>query len=207
MATHSSVLAWRIPGTEEPVGLPSMRSHRVGHGSHDLAVAVRFSFPWVRLLKLGHCIGSLGKSRRSDFCKSGKILVTNILTRNVHIPVPVQSLSRVRLFATPQTTARQASLSTTNSWSSPKPMSIKSVMPSNHLILCHPLLLLPSILPSIRVFSSELALHIRWPKYWSFSFSISPSNEYSGMISLRMDRFDFLVVQGTPKSLLWHHMG
>ena len=187
MATYNRILAWRIPGTEEPVGLPSMRSHRVGHGSHDLAVAVRFSFPWVRLLKLGHCIGSLGKSRRSDFCKSGKILVTNILTRNVHIPVPVQSLSRVRLFATPQTTARQASLSTTNSWSSPKPMFIESVMPSNHLILCHPLLLLPSIFPIIRVFSNESALHIRWPKYRSFSFNISPSNEHPGPISLRMD--------------------
>ena len=204
MATYNRILAWRIPGTEEPVGLPSMRSHRVGHGSHDLAVAVRFSFPWVRLLKLGHCIGSLGKSRRSDFCKSGKILVTNILTRNVYIPVPVQSLSRVRLFATPQTTARQASLSTTNSWSSPKPMSIESVMPSNHLILCHPLLL-PSIFLSIRVCSTESALCIRWPKYWSFSFSISPSNEYSGMIFFRMDWLDILAVQGTLKSLLQHH--
>ena len=92
----------------------------------------------------------------------------------------VQSLSRVRLFPTPWTAARQASLSITNSWSLPKPMSIESVMPSNRLILCHPLLLLPSIFPIIRVFSRELALHIRWPKYWSFSFSISPSNEHPG---------------------------
>ena len=106
----------------------------------------------------------------------------------------VQLLSRVRLFATPWTAARQASLSITNSQSWPKPMSIKSVMPSNHLILCHPLLLLPSIFPSIRVFSSELALHIRWPKYWSFSFSISPSSEYSGLTSFRIDCFDLLAV-------------
>ena len=99
----------------------------------------------------------------------------------------VQSLSRVQLFATLWTAAHQASLSLTSSWSLPKLMSIESVMPSNHLILCHPLLLLPSILPSIRVFSNESALHSRWPKYWSFSFNISPSSEYSGLISFRMD--------------------
>ena len=101
--------------------------------------------------------------------------------------------------------ARQASLSITNSRSSPKPMSTESVMPSNHLILCRPLLLLPSIFPSIRVFSNESALHIRWPKYWSFSFNISPSSEYSGLISFRMDWLDLLTVQGTFKSLLQHH--
>ena len=93
----------------------------------------------------------------------------------------------------------------TNSWSSPKPMSIKSVMPSNHLILCRPLLLLSSIFPSSRVFSNESALHIRWPKHWSFSFNISPSNEHSGLISFRMDWLDLLAVQGTLKSLLQHH--
>ena len=114
-------------------------------------------------------------------------------------------LSRVQLFATPWTAAHHASLSITNSWSLFKLMSIESVMPSNHLILCHPLLLLPSILPSIRVFSNESVLHIRWPKYWSFSFSISPSNECSGLISFRMDWLDFLAVQGTLKSLLQHH--
>ena len=102
-------------------------------------------------------------------------------------------------------TARQASLSISNSWSSPKLMSIKSVMPSNHLILCHPLLLLPSIPPSMRVFSNESALLIRWPKYWSFSFSISPSNEHPGLISFRMDWLYLPAVQGTPKSLLQHH--
>ena len=116
----------------------------------------------------------------------------------------VQSLSRVRLFATPWTAARQASLSITNSQSLLKLMSIVSVMPSNHLILCHPLLL-PSIFPSIRVFSNESALHIRWPKYWSFSFNISPSDEYPGEISFRMDWLDLLEVQGTLKSLLQHH--
>ena len=106
---------------------------------------------------------------------------------------------------TPWTVARQASLSITNSKSLLKLMFIESVMPSNHLILCHPLLLLPSIFPSIRVSSSESVLHIRWSKYWSFSFSISPSNEYAGLISFRIDWFDLLAVQGTLKSLLQHH--
>ena len=106
---------------------------------------------------------------------------------------------------TPWTAALQASLSNTSSQNSLKLMSIESMMPSNHLILCYPLLLLPSIFPSIRVFSSESVLHIRWLKYWSFSFSISPSNEYSGLVSFRMDWFDLLAVQGTLKSLLQHH--
>ena len=121
--------------------------------------------------------------------------------------VVVQSLGCLRLFATPQTAARQASLSFTISRSLLKLMSIESVMPSNHLIVCHPLLLRSSIFPSIRVFSSELALHIRWPKHWSFTFSISPSNEYSGLISFQVEWFDLLAVQGTLKSpflcLLW----
>ena len=117
----------------------------------------------------------------------------------------ISQFSRDRLFTTPWTAAHQASLSITNSWSLLKLMSIESVMPSNHLILCCPLLLLPSILSSIRVFSSESVLHIRWPKYWSFSFNISPSNEHSGLISFRMDWLDLLAVQGTLKSLLQHH--
>ena len=116
----------------------------------------------------------------------------------------VQSLSHVWLFATPWTAAHQASLSITNSWSLPKPMFIESVMPSNHLILCRPLLL-PSIFPSIRGLSNESALRIRWPKYWSFSFNIISSNEHSGLISFRMDWLDLLAVQGTLKSLLQHH--
>ena len=119
--------------------------------------------------------------------------------------VVVQSLSHVRLSATPQTAACQASLSFTISRSLLKFMPIESVISSNHLILCHPLLLLPSIFSSIRVFSKESAFHIRWPKYWSFSFGISPSNEYSELISFRIDLFDLLTVQGTCKSLLQHH--
>ena len=142
MATHSSILAWEIPWTEEPVWLQSSS---------------------------------------------------------------VQSLSHVGLCATPWTAAHQASLSITNSQSLLKLMSIKSVMPSNHLILCCLLLLLLSIFPSITVFSNESVLRLRWPKNWNLSFSISPSNEYSGLISFRMDWFDLLAVQGTLKSLLQHH--
>ena len=117
----------------------------------------------------------------------------------------VQSLSHVQLFANPWTAAHQASLSITNSRSPSKPMSIKSVMPSYHLILCHPLLLVPSIFPSIKIFSNESALCMRWPKYWSFSFNISPSNEHPGLIFFRMDWLNLLAVQGTLKSLLQHH--
>ena len=114
----------------------------------------------------------------------------------------VQSLSHVRLFATPWTPGL---LSITNCRTLPKPTFIESVMPSNHLILCHPLLFLPSIFPSIRVFSNESALRIRWPKYWSFNFNISPSNEHPGLISFRKDWLDLLAIQGTLKSLLQHH--
>ena len=117
----------------------------------------------------------------------------------------VQLLRSVRLFETPWTAACQATLTITNSQSLPKPQYIELVMPSNHLILCRPLLLLPSIFPSIRVFSKESAFCIRWPKYWSFSFNISPSNEYSGLITFRMDSLDHLAVQETLKSLLQHH--
>ena len=117
----------------------------------------------------------------------------------------VQLLSRVQLFATRGTVARQASLSITNSWSLPKLMSIELVMPSNHFILCYPLLLLPSVFPSIRVFSIEPVLCIMWPKYWIFSFNICPSNEYSGLISFRIDWLNLLAVQGTLRSLLQHH--
>ena len=127
------------------------------------------------------------------------------MTPNQSVSQSVQSLSRVRLFATPLIAARQASLSITNSRSLLKPMSIESVMPSSHLILCCPLLLLPPLPPSIRVFSNESTLHFRWPKYWNFSFSVSPSNEHPGLISSRMDWLDLLAVQGTLKSLLQHH--
>ena len=117
----------------------------------------------------------------------------------------VQSLSRVQLFVTPWTAAHQASLSITYSQSLLKLMSIESVMPSKHLILCRPLRPLPSIFPSIRVSSNKSVLHIKWPQYWSFSFSISPSNEYSRLLSFRIDWLDLLAVQGTRKSLLQHH--
>ena len=134
------------------------------------------------------------------------ILCTYICVHNTHTYISsVHSFSRVQLFLTPRTAAHQDSLSITNSQSLLKLMPIKSVMPSNHLILCHSLLLLPSIFPIIRVFSNQSALHIRWPKYWSFSFSMSPSNEYSGLISLRIDGLELLAVQGALKNLLQHH--
>ena len=125
------------------------------------------------------------------------------ISKFCHESCSVHSLSRVRFFATPWAAAHQASLSITNSQSLPLLMSIELVKPSNHLILCHPLLLPPSIFPSIRVFSNESVLHIRWPKYWRFNFSISPTNEYSGLISFRMDWLDLLAVQGILKSLLY----
>ena len=126
------------------------------------------------------------------------------MTTPVFSSVQLQLLSHAQLFATPWNAACQASLSITNSWSLPKLMAMESVMPSNHLILCRPLILLP-VFPSIRIFSNESVLRIRWPQYWSFSFIISPSDEYSGLISFRMDCLDLLAVQGTLKSLLQHH--
>ena len=137
--------------------------------------------------------------------KQPRIKQVEVIKREFTKFSSVQSLSRVWLFATPWTPARQASLSITNSRSLLKLMSIESVMPSNHLILCRPLLLPPSTFPSIRVFSNESVLCIRWPKYWSFSFNINPSSEYSGLISFRMYWLDLLAVQGTLKSLLQHH--
>ena len=133
---------------------------------HGVAKSWTWLSDWTELLPRSKCL-----------------LISWLQSPSAVIFSSVQSLSRIQLFATPWTTARQASLSISNSWSSPKPMSIESVMPSNHLILCHPLLLLPSIFPSIKVFSDESALHIRWPKYWIFSFNISPSNEHPGLIS------------------------
>ena len=130
---------------------------------------------------------------------------SGIEVRGVFVMCSVQLLSRVQLFATPWIAARQASLSIINCQSSPKPTSIESVMPSSHLILCHPLLLLPPIPPSIRVCSNESILCMRWPKYWSFSFSIIPSKEHPGLISFRMDWLDLVLVHGTLKSLLQHH--
>ena len=134
-----------------------------------------------------------------------RLVLTDKLISEFKAISSVHSLSRVWHFATAWTVAQQASLSINNSWSLLKLMSIESVMPSNHLILCCPLLLLPSIFPSIRVFPNESVIHISWPKYWSFSFSISSSKEYSGLISFRIDWFDLLAVQGTPKDLLQHN--
>ena len=175
MATHSSILVWKIPRTEEPGRLQTIGLQRIRHD-------------WVTSLSL-----SLSILNRWYTAYVSRIVVV------------VQLLSRVLLFMTPWTGAHQASLSSAISQSLLKLMFIKSVMPSNHLILWHPLLLPPSIFPSIRIFSNESVLYIRWPKYWSFSFNISLSNEYPGLISFRMDWLDLLAVQGTLKSLLQHH--
>ena len=201
-ATHSSIFAWRIPWTEEPGGWQLMVLQRVRRdwatntstllqerGLHIIeALAKAVIFPTA------HNWMNESLSQKWDRITSKWIQFSS-----------VQSLSHVWLFVTPWTAVHQASLSITNSRSSPKPMSTESVMPSNHLILCNPLLLLPSIFPSIRNFFNESALHIRWPKYWSFSFNISPSNEHPGLVSFRMDWLDLLAVQGTLKSLLQHH--
>ena len=186
MATHFSILAWEIPWTEEPCGLQSMGSQRVGH---NLATKQQ--------------IGCYTFSKKMADMYMWALLVAQMV-KNLHIS-SVQSLSHVRLFPTLWTAAHQASLSITTCRNLPKIMSIESVMPSNHPILGRPLFLLPSIFFSIRVFSNESVLCIRWPKYWSFSFNISPSNEHSGLISFRMDWLDLLAVQGTLKSLLQHH--
>ena len=148
---------------------------------------------------------SVSSYKKQENSRKTSISASLTMLKPLSVFSSVQSLSCVRLFAIPWTAARYASLSIINSQSPPKLMSIESVMPSNHLILCRPLFLLPPIFSNIRVFSNESALCIRWPKYWSFSFSSSPSNEYSGLISFRIDWFDLLAVQGTLKSLLEHH--
>ena len=164
-----------------------------------------FHLPWSQTASAS----PVGPAWPRPHCSSWLLIPTlwegSTVRRGGKLISSVQSLSLVWLFVTPWTAARPASLSITNSRGLLKLMSIESVMPSNHLILCHPLLLPPSIFPSIRVFSNESVLPIRWTKYWNFSFSISPSNECSGLISFRMDWLDLLVVQGTLKSLLQHH--
>ena len=154
--------------------------------------------PLSKMLPLSFSLSSFIRWEKSSS-------ISYILKNFLIIRCSVQSLSRVQLFETPRITAHQASLSINNSRNSLKLMSIELVMPSSHLILCCPLLLLPPIPPSIRVFSNESTLRMRWPKYWSFNFSISPSNERPGLISFRMDWLDLLAVQGTLKSLLQHH--
>ena len=151
---------------------------------------------------MGYSPWSLKESDTTERLSTAPVLTS--LTRFLK-DCSIQSLSHVQLFATPWTAAHQASLSITNSWSLLKLKSFESVMLSNHLNLCHLLLLQPSIFPSLSVFSNESVLHIRWPKYWSFSFNISSSNEYSGLISFRIDWLDLLAVQGTLKSLFQHH--
>ena len=182
MATHSSILAWRIPWAGEPGGLQSMGWQRVGHDWSNLVHPVSAHHKWLH---------------------SGPIFFP-VIGVSVRFS-SVQSLSHVQLFSSLWIPGRQASLFITNSQSLLKLMSIKSVMPSSHLILCLPLLLLPPIPPRIRVFSNESTLRMRWPKYWSFSFSISPSNEHPGLISFRIDWLDLLAVQGALKNLLQHH--
>ena len=164
--------------------------------SSEYSGLISFRIDWFDLLAVQGALKSLLQHHNSKVSRSFLLKILILFSS-------VQSLSHVWLFATPWTAARQASLSITNTQSPPKPMSIVLVIPSNQVILCHPLLL-PSIFPSIRVFSNESALHIRWPKYWSFSFSISPSNEHPGLI-FRMDWLDLLAVQGTLKSLPQHH--
>ena len=199
MATQSSVLAWRIPYTEEPDRLQYMGSQSRTWLSTRTYLRQSHSLYLSRLVICIWCrhIASHRKFLYLYYMVSLWVCLGLFSS--------VQSLSQVRLFTTPWTTAWQASLSITNSWSSPRLMSIELVMPSSYLIVCRPLLLLPSIFPNIRVFSNESALHIRWPKYWSFSFHISPSNEHPGLISFRMDLLDLFAVQETLKSLLQHH--
>ena len=189
MATHSRILAWRIPWTEELGKLHSMVSQRVRHDATNT-----FTFTghkWIRVFVVLSCFLRFQWSAR--FWKMRPQFSS------------VQWLSRVQLFATPWIAAHQASLCITNSRSSLKLMCIESVMQTSHLILCCPLLLLPPIPPSIRVFSNESTLHMRWPKYWSFSLGISPSYEHPGLVSFRMDLLNVLAVQGTLNSLLQHH--
>ena len=216
MATHSSILVWRILWTEKPGGLQPMGSQRIGH--YWVTNTYRFH-ETCKITPTSHKQTSLKVKENID--KSILPLVisffffneNHLLTSEAHnIPdltlywlSSVQSLSCAWFLVTPWTVAHLVSMSITNSLSLHKLMSIESVRPSNHLILCCPILLLPSIFPSIRVFSNESILRMMWPKYWSFSFSISSSNEHSGLISFRMDWLDFLAVQGTLKSLLQHH--
>ena len=175
----------------------------------DMLLCLFFDYNWVELLFLcflDHLCSFINMLLSTFLLEwSTLLLIVLLFLFLLYSFSSVQSLSCVRLFVTPWIAAGQASLSITNSQSLPKLMSIELVMPSRRLILCHPLLLLPPIPPSIRVFSNESTLRIRWPKYWSFSFSIIPSNEHPGMISFRMDWLDLLAVQGTLKSLLQHH--
>ena len=186
MATHSSILVWRISRTEE------------------LAATVQVAKSQTRLKQLSMCEHIHKHPPLHAYKNISGVMPKEVMPINAILVQfsSVQSLSRVRLFATPCITARQASLSITNPWSSLRLTSIESVMPSSHLILCRPLLLLTPIPPSIRVFSNEPTLCMRWPKYWSFSFSIIPSKEIPGLISFRMDWLDLLAVKGLSRVFL-----
>ena len=197
-------LPWESQG-REPGGPPSMGSHRVKQWSHAVFWILCLFVSILIFLVLTFSSFPVLPSPGLNSIHSTLIIFGSYLTKIVFSTIVIQSLSCVRLFETPWTAEQQTSLSPTISQSLPNIMSIESVMLSNHLILCHPLLLLPSFCPSIRVFSNELALRIGWPKYWSFSFSISPSNEYSRLISFRIDWFDLFAVQGTLRSLIQHH--
>ena len=189
MKTHSNILAGKIPWTWSLVGYSPWGRKELGHDwTTDTLVIKRLTIQRLWL--------ALSSKFRAH--------LRGLLWRGLILPFVVQSLSRVWL-CNPMDCNSPGLLFFTISWSLLKLTSIELVMPSSHLILCRPLLLLPLILPSIRVFSSKLALCIRWPKYWSFSFSINPSNEYSGLVSFRIDWYDFLAGQGTLKSLLLHH--
>ena len=193
-----SLACWNLWGCKESDMTEWLNWTEVLQGYHFLPCVLVYMSSCVYPTRVEFLIATLVVCQQIVFnCYQWHVLYSN------HLFSSIQSLSHVWLFPTPWTAARQASLSIINSWSLLKLMSIESVMPSNHLIFCHPLLLPPSIFPSIRVFSNELVLCIRWPKYWSFSFSISPSNEHPGLISFRMDWFDF-AVQGLLKSLLQH---
>ena len=232
MATHSSINAWRIPWTQEPGRLSpwghrgrhdlatnNNKYQRLMNFLSQMKIIKKKQF--VKRIKTREFLLALGR-RLQDLCfwffltlspmtaaleaAQGSLTLWPMTKKN---PVPrplntvvVQSLHHVWLFVTPWTAARHARLPCPISQNLLKLMCIESVKPSNHLILCNPLLLLPSVFPSIRIFSNESALHIKWSKYWTFSFSISPSNEYSGLISFRIDWFDLLAVQGALKSLL-----
>jgi len=188
----------------------TVKRHKSVHLKHVLSqksqsIIQEFIFTQEILIQTRKCQKvEIHKELECSFSESGRWEYILFYYTVLSVFSSVQSLSCVRLFATPWTAAQQASLSITNSQSLPKLMSIESMMPSNHLILCHPILLLPSIFPNIRVFSYETALYIRWPKYWSFSFNISPFNEHPELI-FRIDWLDLLAVQGTLKSLLQHH--
>ena len=196
-------MAYRVAKSQ--IWLKQLSTHAHNTLPHTWGFHKHFLPSVLLLWELTHFLKSLNSPHKHLFFLAALPSNLKYLLHPWGFSVRLSSVAQSYPAATPWTAVHQASLSITNSWSPPKPMFIVSVMPSNHLILCHPLLLLPSIFPSIRVFSNDSALCIRWPEYWSFSFNINPSNEHSGLISFRMDSLDLLAVQGTLKSFLQHH--